>query len=73
MIVQLAELEGWDLHDPCALAWCLWVRLGFDIPEEDLWGVFADAAIDAAYPQRGCSERIALDPVAREPMEASQQ
>ena len=70
-IVRLARLEGWDLQDPRVIEQSLWVELGYEVSEDVLWGVVADAAIDAAYPGRACPERIALGTFAGEAMEAS--
>lgn len=69
-IGEIALSEGWDLEDPRAIARSVRTRFGFDISEEVLAGVLADAAIDAAYPRRACAERIAFGTVAREAMEA---
>ena len=70
-IVDIAAWAGWDLSDPRAVERSLWTEFGYEVSEDVLYGVAADAAIDAAYPRRGCPERIALGTVADEAMEAS--
>lgn len=70
-IRKLAAHYGWSLTAPRSIQRALRARFVIPVPVDLIRTVGMDEAIDAAYPQRRCSERIALGTVASEPMEAS--
>lgn len=70
-IRKLANQEGWSLTAPRSIQRALRARFLIPVPAEPIRAAGMDAAIDAAYPQRRCTERIALGTFAGEAMEAS--